>query len=75
MSKKSISVIGIMIEPDYKDYRLYHMDESWEENNINGTYGSYSTASDSSTNGLKTILRYLSIAPQAERVEGLVGNY
>ncbi len=66
MSKKSISVIGIMIGADYKDYRLYHMDESWEESNINGTHSSNSTASDGSASGLKNILGYLSIPPHAE---------
>ena len=61
MSKKNINVIGIMIDTEYKNFKLYHKNESWEKSTQNGTHTSYSTSGDSWVEGLSDILRYLSI--------------
>ncbi|HAU3911427.1 TPA: hypothetical protein F7082_14965 [Legionella pneumophila] len=66
MSKKSINVIGIMIGAEYKDYRLYHMDESWEKNEHDGTYSSNSSSSSGSVEGFRDILQYLSVSFPAD---------
>lgn len=65
MSKKSINVIGIMIDAEYKNFKLYHQDESWEESTQNGTHTSNSTSGEGWVEGLRDILGYLSIPPDA----------
>lgn len=51
MTKKSINVIGIMIGAEYKDFRLYHKGENWEN----------STHKNSWAEGIEDIIGYLSI--------------
>ncbi|HCU5992221.1 TPA: hypothetical protein ACK8SK_003080 [Legionella pneumophila] len=65
MTKKSINVIGIMIDAEYKDFKLYHLDESWEKSTQSGTYTSQSTSGDGWVEGLRDILGYLSIPSDA----------
>src|SRR5580704_15761965 len=61
MTKKSINVIGIMIDAEYKDFKLYHMDESREKSTQDGTYSSQLTPGNSWLEGLEDIIGYLSI--------------
>lgn len=60
MSKKEINVIGILIDTEYKDFKLYEAGQSWEHNEHEGTYSSNSTSGSSSVEGLKDILGFLS---------------
>lgn len=66
MTKKSINVIGIMIDAEYKDFKLYHMDESWEKSTQDATYSSQSTSGNSWAEGLEDIIEYLSIPPEPD---------
>lgn len=66
MTKKSINVIGIMIDAEYKDFKLYHRDESWEKSTQDGTYSSQSTSGNGWVEGIEDIIGYLSIPPEPD---------
>jgi uncharacterized membrane protein len=52
-----------MIAEEFKDFKLFHMNESWESNTQNGTHTETLGAGSSWVEGLKDILGYLSIPP------------
>ena len=49
---KSASVVGIMIGAEHKDFRLYHMDETWQEEAQGGTHSLSTNSSDGWYEGL-----------------------
>ncbi|CEG56571.1 hypothetical protein [Legionella fallonii] len=59
MTKKSINVIGIMIDAESKDFKLYHVDETLEKSIQDGTY-SWQSTSGFREEGLEDIIGYLS---------------
>ena len=63
MPNKIINVIGIMIDAEDNDFKLHHLEESWEVSIEDGTHSRLSSYADSWVESLKDILDYLSIGP------------
>lgn len=60
MAKKSINIIGIMISDEYKDFKLYEMNEAWDTHSQEGTHSESGNAGSSWVESLRDILGYLS---------------
>ncbi|HBD7476101.1 TPA: hypothetical protein KKX77_002628 [Legionella pneumophila] len=65
MTKKSINVTGIMIDAEYKNFKLYSVEDSREVEHKPGTYCSQSGSGESRAEGFENILGYLSTVRDA----------
>lgn len=71
MTKKSIKVIGIMIDAE-KDFKLYQMNESWEKNTQGDTHIETEGAGSSWVEGMSDIFIYLSEVPSPVNTQFVV---